>query len=84
MNELSVTSPYKEMLEKYEKEDAPILSRGLTIDVKSDIENGCYVMNNKGEKCPVKLKSVPRYVNHVCLNPQEVDYLIEQQIIFND
>ena len=42
------------------------------------------LLNNKGEKCPVKLKSVPRYVNHVRLNPQEVDYLIEQQIIFND
>ncbi len=48
INELSVTSPYKEMLEKYEKEDTPILSCGLTIDVKSDIENGCYVMNKIG------------------------------------
>jgi len=46
MNELSVASPYKEMLEKYEKEDTPILSRGLTIDVKSDIEDGCYVINH--------------------------------------
>ena len=42
------------------------------------------LLNNKGEKCPVKLKSVPRYVNHVRLNPQEVDYLIEQQVVFND
>ena len=37
MNELKVKLPYKEMLEKYEKEDTPILSRGLTLDIKSDI-----------------------------------------------
>ena len=30
------------------------------------------------------LKSIPRYVNHVRLNPKEVDYLIEQRIKFND
>ena len=32
------------------------------------------LLNNKGEKCPVNLKSIPRYVNHVRLNPKEVDY----------
>lgn len=42
------------------------------------------LLNNKGEKCPIHLKSVPEYVNHVRLNPKEVDYLIEQQIKFND
>lgn len=42
------------------------------------------LLDNKGEKCPVRLKSVPRYVDHVRLNPKEVDYLIEQQIKFND
>ena len=42
------------------------------------------LLNNKGEKCPVNLKSVPRYVNHVRLNPKEVDYIIEQQIRYND
>ena len=42
------------------------------------------LLNNKGEKCPVNLKSIPRYVNHVRLNPKEVDYLIEQRIKFND
>ena len=30
------------------------------------------------------LKSIPRYVNHVRLNPKEVDYLIEQRIKFTD
>lgn len=42
------------------------------------------LLNNQGEKCPVNLKAIPRYVNHVRLNPKEVDYLIEQQIKFND
>lgn len=42
------------------------------------------LLNNKGEKCPVYLRSVPHYVNHVRLNPSEVDYLIEQQANFND
>lgn len=42
------------------------------------------LLNNKGEKCPVSLKSVPHNVNHIRLNPKEVDYLIEQRIKFND
>lgn len=42
------------------------------------------LLKNKGDKCPVSLKSIPRYVNHVRLHPKEVDYLIEQQIKFND
>lgn len=42
------------------------------------------LLKNKGEKCPVSLKSIPRYVNHVHLNPKEVDYIIEQQIRYND
>lgn len=42
------------------------------------------LLKNKGEKCPVSLKSIPRYVNHVNLNPKEVDYIIEQQVKYND
>ena len=42
------------------------------------------ILYPKWEKCPVNLKSIPRYVNHVRLNPKEVDYLIEQRIKFND
>ena len=73
MNELSVTSPYKEMLEKYEKEDTPILSRGLTIDVKSDIENGCYVMNNKGEKFECTM-SPSRKCNYNFIDGDKYDF----------
>ncbi len=36
------------------------------------------LLENKTTKCPVHVKSVPRYVNHVRLNPKEVDYIIEQ------
>lgn len=42
------------------------------------------LLNNKSEKCPVGLKSIPRYANRVRLNPQEVDYIIEQQLPSND
>ena len=42
------------------------------------------LLKNKGDKCPVSLKSIPRYVNHVHLNPKEVDYIIEQQVRYND
>ena len=73
MNELSVTSPYKEMLEKYEKEDTPILSRGLTIDVKSDIEDGCYVMNNKGEKFECTM-SPSRKCNYNFIDGDKYDF----------
>ena len=73
MNELSVTSPYKEMLEKYEKEDTPILSRGLTIDVKTDIENGCYVMNNKGEKFECTM-SPSRKCNYNFIDGDKYDF----------
>ena len=73
MNELSVTSPYKEMIEKYEKEDTPILSLGLTIDVKSDIENGCYVMNNKGEKFECTM-SPSRKCNYNFIDGDKYDF----------
>lgn len=42
------------------------------------------LINSKGEKCIVNLKTIPRYVTHVRLNPKEVDFLIEQQVKFND
>lgn len=42
------------------------------------------LLNNKSDKCPLRLKSVPAFVNHARLNPKEVDYLIEQQIVSND
>lgn len=48
--EMKNTTPYKEMLEKYETDAHPILSRGITGMVKSDIEDGCYIMNSNGEK----------------------------------
>ena len=38
----------------------------------------------KGEKCrPVLVKS-PSNVNHVRISPLEIDYIIEQKVIFND
>ena len=73
INELSVTSPYKELLEEYEKKDTPILSRGLTLDVKSDIENGCYVMNNKGEKFECTM-SPSRKCNYNFIDGDKYDF----------
>ena len=63
----------REMLEKYEKEDTPILSRGLTIDVKSDIEDGCYVMNNKGEKFECTM-SPSRKCNYNFIDGDKYDF----------
>ena len=38
----------------------------------------------KGEKCrPILVKS-PSNVNHVRISPLEIDYIIEQKVIFND
>ena len=73
INELSVTSPYKELLEEYEKKETPILSRGLTLDVKSDIENGCYVMNNKGEKFECTM-SPSRKCNYNFIDGDKYDF----------
>ena len=73
INELSVTSPYKELLEEYEKKDTPILSRGLTLDVKSDIKNGCYVMNNKGEKFECTM-SPSRKCNYNFIDGDKYDF----------
>lgn len=73
MKELSVTSPYKEMLEKYEDENTPILSRGLTLDVKSDIEDGCCVMNNKGEKFECTM-SPSRKCNYNFIDGDKYDF----------
>ena len=73
MNELSVTSPYIEMLKKYEEENTPILSRGLTLDIKSDIEDGCYVMNNKGEKFECTM-SPSRKCNYNFIDGDKYDF----------
>lgn len=50
LNEMKNTSPYKELLEEYEINAHPILSRGTTGAVKSDVEEGCYIMNSEGKK----------------------------------
>jgi len=36
------------------------------------------------EKCRPVLVQSPSNVNHVRISPQEIDYIIEQKIIFND
>lgn len=39
---------------------------------------------NKGDKCTLVLMQSPANVHHIRLNPQEIDYLIEQKLTFND
>ena len=49
----------------------------VVVDYKDLKENGT-------EKCnPILLQS-PENVNHVRINPQAIDYIIEQKITFND
>jgi len=38
----------------------------------------------KSEKCKPVLLEAPSNVNYIRVNPQEIDYIIEQKIIFND
>lgn len=38
----------------------------------------------EGEKCRVKLVRSPSDVHHIRINPQDIDYLIEQKVLFND
>lgn len=38
----------------------------------------------KGDKCQPIVMQSPAIVNHVRLNPQEIEYIIEQKITFND
>jgi len=38
----------------------------------------------KGEKCHPVLTKFPSNVNHIRVSPQEIDYIIEQKIMFND
>ena len=37
-----------------------------------------------GDKCKPILVQSPSIVNHVRLSPQEIEYIIEQKITFND
>lgn len=71
--EMKKTSPYKEMLEKYEKDAHPILSRGQTLKITSDIEDGCYIMNSNGEKFECSL-SPSRKANYGCIDGDKYDY----------
>ncbi len=36
------------------------------------------LLENKSEKCPVRLDEIPHYVKHLRLHPKEVEYIIEQ------
>jgi len=38
----------------------------------------------KGEKCQPKLVRTPSGVHHIRVSPQEIDYIIEQKVLFND
>lgn len=38
----------------------------------------------KDEKCSLLLMKAPSFVNHIRINPKEIDYIIEQKITFND
>lgn len=39
---------------------------------------------NRNEKCRPVLVQSPANVNHVRMSPQEIDYIIEQKVFFND
>ncbi len=42
------------------------------------------IIHNNSDKYQITLKSYPGYVNHIKLDPSEVDYLIEEQAANND
>ena len=42
------------------------------------------LMENQSEKCQPILVHSPSNVNHVRVNPKEIDYIIEQKAYFND
>ena len=40
------------------------------------------LQNEDGDKCKLQLKEIPKGVNHVRVNPNEMDYIIEQKVGF--
>ena len=40
--------------------------------------------DNKSEKCVPLLTKFPKNIKHIRVNPKEIDYIIEQKVIFND
>ena len=40
------------------------------------------LQNEGGDKCRLQLKEMPKGVNHVRVNPKEMDYIIEQKVGF--
>ena len=38
------------------------------------------LQNEDGDKCKLQLKEIPKGVNHVRVNPNEMDYIIEQKV----
>ena len=71
--EMKNKSPYKEMLEEYEKSKTPIISKGGTKMAKLDIEDGCYIMNSKGEKFECSL-SPSRKANYGFIDGDKYDF----------
>lgn len=41
-------------------------------------------LDGKSDKCQPELKRIPGNVNHIRMNPKELEYIIEQKVIFND
>ncbi len=42
------------------------------------------ILSVNGDKLPLSVKVAPDYVNHIRISPASVDYLIEQQPVFNN
>ena len=65
------------MPQKKKKLQANITDEHRCIDYKK-------LHENTGDKCKPILVQSPSIVNHVRLSPQEIEYIIEQKITFND
>ena len=85
-----INFPYNKVLRTFPSHVSVAFQVGLRkfSDVKAEDFFVCIdyndVINNKAETAPVLLKKSPEYLNHVHIVPSEVEYLIEEQVVYND
>lgn len=70
-HEIYTTSPYKEMIAEYEKENTPIICEGIKF--LKDGEEGCYVLNSNGKKFKCNM-SPSRKCRHEFVSDTQYEY----------
>ena len=85
---VGVNFPHDKVLRTFPSKAKIVFQIGLSRFMEVDADDFLVVVdyndlqNEGGDKCRLQLKEVPEGVKHVRVNPEEMDYIIEQKVGF--